>query len=64
MSIHAPRVGSDKQYMGSILAATTFLSTLPAWGATQSRECQSLIGFISIHAPRVGSDLLNDKGDS
>ena len=35
----------------------TFLSTLPAWGATQRLAESQQQGAISIHAPRVGSDL-------
>ena len=33
-----------------------FLSTLPAWGATQRIMGEYLHILISIHAPRVGSD--------
>ena len=33
-----------------------FLSTLPAWGATDEEEETEIVEDISIHAPRVGSD--------
>ena len=35
ISIHAPRVGSDKIPCEILLRYQEFLSTLPAWGATQ-----------------------------
>ena len=35
---------------------STFLSTLPAWGATFDILCNICVCVISIHAPRVGSD--------
>ena len=56
ISIHAPRVGSDDDYKAEVTAKETFLSTLPAWGATRLC-CAARFGMgISIHAPRVGSD--------
>jgi len=58
ISIHAPRVGSDTDYM-PLLDAHIFQSTLPAWGATAIRTPTLLAGIISIHAPRVGSDCNN-----
>ena len=39
----------------------SFLSTLPAWGATGVRESKSMEYYISIHAPRVGSDFTSGK---
>ena len=36
ISIHAPREGSDSLAVFTLIAATTFLSTLPARGATCS----------------------------
>ena len=36
ISIHAPRVGSDRLPVRWTRAVDTFLSTLPAWGATSS----------------------------
>ena len=38
ISIHAPRVGSDILSTSSMIGYGIFLSTLPAWGATQSAE--------------------------
>ncbi len=34
ISIHAPRMGSDKDVVKREIQALTFQSTLPAWGAT------------------------------
>ena len=34
ISIHAPRVGSDRDYAEFETWGAKFLSTLPAWGAT------------------------------
>ena len=45
---HAPETG--------LVICTTFQSTLPAWGATCSRNRISHMHNISIHAPRMGSD--------
>ena len=36
VSIHAPRVGSDRGEPCHTLPPPVFLSTLPVWGATQS----------------------------
>ena len=56
ISIHAPRVGSDKEVIMIMSKRSTFQSTLPVWGATITAS-SLLVGFhISIHAPRVGSD--------
>ena len=42
---------------GRITLNGTFLSTLPAWGATvKARRAVREPSKISIHAPRVGSD--------
>ena len=59
ISIHAPRVGSDNP--GSVLdpSPDIFLSTLPAWGATQGHALEEHFQLISIHAPRVGSDTIH-----
>ena len=59
ISIHAPRVGSDKKHFGRIGGARIFLSTLPAWGATCPPTGYTISSSISIHAPRVGSDVLH-----
>ena len=56
ISIHAPREGSDAIVRAEAMAATEFLSTLPARGATYI-TCKRADGSqISIHAPREGSD--------
>ena len=39
-----------------VVAAGTFQSTLPVWGATWWKLRNSAEELISIHAPRVGSD--------
>ena len=57
ISIHAPRVGSDNRAAVQVKPIYTFLSTLPAWGATGThRPSVDNVKYISIHAPRVGSD--------
>ena len=57
ISIHAPRVGSDMNFNALLINGfSTFLSTLPAWGATIFLPGPSPPSTISIHAPRVGSD--------
>ena len=56
ISIHAPRVGSDRAAHLALGVHVEFLSTLPAWGATGSLTPSPPPGDISIHAPRVGSD--------
>ena len=56
ISIHAPRVGSDAATRRLQSSGYTFLSTLPAWGATFLRLPVRRGDPISIHAPRVGSD--------
>ena len=57
ISIHAPREGSDVHVESESEDKDAFLSTLPARGATQSKNCKLRIVVISIHAPREGSDL-------
>ena len=57
ISIHAPREGSDRFCPRSPLQGVTFLSTLPARGATAWCAGRRGSGGISIHAPREGSDL-------
>ena len=49
ISIHAPRVGSDKLVSPSKTRSSTFLSTLPAWGATVAliQEAQNGNVFLS-----------------
>ncbi len=57
ISIHAPRVGSDRGAVRSHTGYTGFQSTLPVWGATiDDLSSQLSVMLISIHAPRVGSD--------
>ena len=57
ISIHAPRVGSDRSIFDASRVSVTFQSTLPVWGATRARRGpRARLTIISIHAPRVGSD--------
>ena len=56
ISIHAPRVGSDRPYRPEPRPPPRFQSTLPVWGATFLKLERNLALLISIHAPRVGSD--------
>ena len=58
ISIHAPREGSDCSTLQRTSASCTFLSTLPARGATRATLLSLFPRLISIHAPREGSDLL------
>ena len=60
ISIHAPRMGSDRRGSGSPSASVRFQSTLPGWGATQQDVGAPQFGDISIHAPRMGSDRLRE----
>ena len=57
ISIHAPREGSDACRIWDWFGASSFLSTLPARGATDFLLFGLCQGKISIHAPREGSDL-------
>ena len=34
ISIHAPRMGSDRPYLAGVETVAVFQSTLPGWGAT------------------------------
>ena len=56
ISIHAPRVGSDRKLTGPQIRQEQFQSTLPVWGATGKVIVVQATIVISIHAPRVGSD--------
>ena len=57
ISIHAPRVGSDRLHIRVAPDEKEFQSTLPVWGATGAEAASVPSGtMISIHAPRVGSD--------
>ena len=56
ISIHAPRVGSDRPGIERRAKHGTFQSTLPVWGATGAPCMTPWACQISIHAPRVGSD--------
>ena len=58
ISIHAPRVGSDKVSVKPNKRGPRFQSTLPVWGATCLCIHTAASSKISIHAPRVGSDFL------
>ena len=57
ISIHAPRAGSDGDFIGGINGGNLFQSTLPVRGATNRRYGCLDFCAISIHAPRAGSDL-------
>ena len=57
ISIHAPREGSDACRIWDWFGASSFLSTLPARGATILGAVLWPALRISIHAPREGSDL-------
>ena len=57
ISIHAPREGSDCQYVARYIVKKQFLSTLPARGATNAVGVTVIVSEISIHAPREGSDI-------
>ena len=39
ISIHAPRVGSDRAFVVSSTSSSAFQSTLPVWGATPPQTC-------------------------
>ena len=56
ISIHAPRVGSDRCGRTHACPCQGFQSTLPVWGATVYGSSRLSWLKISIHAPRVGSD--------
>ena len=56
ISIHAPRVGSDRAAVRASAEVWIFQSTLPVWGATPASTSGFPPRTISIHAPRVGSD--------
>ena len=56
ISIHAPRMGSDK-FLHVHLYPWQFQSTLPGWGATLEDLGYPISDEISIHAPRMGSDV-------
>ena len=56
ISIHAPRVGSDRCQYVNVHNFYKFQSTLPVWGATFEELSMARNLNISIHAPRVGSD--------
>ena len=56
ISIHAPRMGSDKSPRRNSDSFYAFQSTLPGWGATHYSDYRNRVVHISIHAPRMGSD--------
>ncbi len=62
ISIHAPREGSDGRKPGWWTRCNTFLSTLPARGATALHDGPDALIVISIHAPREGSDSAEAAG--
>ena len=58
ISIHAPRVGRDRNTEAVQRLANEFQSTRPVWGATAGAAQQAAGTPISIHAPRVGRDTM------
>ena len=56
VSIHAPRVGRDRDATSPEISPPVFQSTRPVWGATAEIVRDSRSGLVSIHAPRVGRD--------
>ena len=56
VSIHAPRVGSDRADDNQRFTESAFQSTLPVWGATALSAGRLSRVWVPIHAPRVGSD--------
>ena len=48
--------GERPRFTTARCAPCSFQSTLPARGATYSRDNHHCLGLISIHAPRTGSD--------
>ena len=54
----SPR-GERQGIWGAVRVPMSFLSTLPAWGATYVAKILNAKVEISIHAPRVGSDPLS-----
>ena len=58
ISIHAPRVGRDRDLHGAGGGMMEFQSTRPVWGATSVGASANYATDISIHAPRVGRDAI------
>ena len=56
VSIHAPRVGCDKQNLRTDSVSSQFQFTHPVWGATKYLQYTAHTLKVSIHAPRVGCD--------
>ena len=56
ISIHAPRVGSDKRRLVLLMAQMTISIHAPRVGSDHPLHLLLRISLISIHAPRVGSD--------
>src|ERR1039458_1439974 len=61
VSIHALRVGGDRQTRTIGLSPSLFQSTPPAWGATTPGTVGAKSQNVSIHAPRVGGDTGSHK---
>ena len=59
ISIHAPRVGSDRFLIWSATIWRYFNPRSPCGERPASKLFEILLGLISIHAPRVGSDFLH-----
>ena len=56
ISIHAPRVGSDRSKRVKAYFSYAISIHAPRVGSDAGQYDQGGVGIISIHAPRVGSD--------
>ena len=56
ISIHAPRMGSDRATEGPARSQLTISIHAPRMGSDLEKQIAALQGKISIHAPRMGSD--------
>ena len=56
ISIHAPRMGSDRSLIASILSSTRISIHAPRMGSDLRQFQHKRLQIISIHAPRMGSD--------
>ena len=57
ISIHAPRMGRDGDFLCLKRLRQKFQSTRPVWGATPEKKFFFPYALISIHAPRMGRDV-------
>ncbi len=56
VSIHAPRVGGDRQFHLSYRASSVSIHAPRVGGDGIHRDSRAETGLVSIHAPRVGGD--------